>query len=369
MIQLALSSTERLIRLVNDILDLEKTETQKLAFEMQLLRPGELIAAATDAVSGLSKETGVAVAVEGMEHGVINTLFIGDLDRLVQLLVNLIGNALKFTERGEVVLDVRCGGRTDTTVCLYFSVRDTGIGIPTDKLDRLFKPFTQVDASTTRHFGGTGLGLAIVRHVIQNHGGEIEVEFDQGDYLWSARTPRLENGRAVSHGALGRRGGDFLDMGNPGGGFDDQLERDPFLAALGGFDGGHKRVDGIDIRRAAHLGDHDLVEARPGLFEQVDHRREGLARLPCLERFRLHLGVDPGQEVLVGPIAQLDVEVIREPEPAPVQRPVEGNDETRDKGGVLVEEFLHPESQLLHLFCIRGRPVGLDHGVKLRIGQ
>ena len=97
----------------------------------------------------------------------------GDPQRIRQCLLNLVGNAIKFTPSGEVVLEVCCVGRQDGRALVHFEVRDTGIGIPQESLDRLFQPFTQADSSTTRRFGGTGLGLSIVRKLVEMMGGQV----------------------------------------------------------------------------------------------------------------------------------------------------------------------------------------------------
>ena len=107
---------------------------------------------------------------------------VGDVTRLRQLLLNLIGNAIKFTHQGEVTVEIRGEQReaSDSDLCLHFAVTDTGIGIPADKLERLFKPFSQVDSSTTRQYGGTGLGLAICKRICEMMGGKIWVESRPG---------------------------------------------------------------------------------------------------------------------------------------------------------------------------------------------
>src|SRR5262249_47009171 len=105
---------------------------------------------------------------------------VGDAGRLRQVILNLAGNALKFTESGEVVLNVELLERTATSARLAFSIRDTGIGIPPDKQARLFRPFEQGDSSITRQYGGTGLGLAISRRIIEMMDGEISLTSEPG---------------------------------------------------------------------------------------------------------------------------------------------------------------------------------------------
>jgi two-component system, sensor histidine kinase and response regulator len=124
---------------------------------------------------------------------------IGDSDRLRQVVVNLVGNAIKFTERGEVVLDVRLESQTSGEAELHFVVRDTGMGIPPDKLGQIFEPFSQADSSTTRMFGGSGLGLAIAKRLVEMMGGHLWGESQLGhgsQFHFTARFPRADRAAA-----------------------------------------------------------------------------------------------------------------------------------------------------------------------------
>ena len=174
-------AAETLLAIINDILDFSKVEAGALELEELAIDLGETVEAAVELVAARAAEKGVELACRidaDVPHGVI-----GDPTRLKQILLNLLNNGVKFTEEGEVVLTVstmapeaRPGERT----ILSFSIRDTGIGIPSDRMDRLFRSFSQVDASTTRRYGGTGLGLVITRRLVELMGGEIRVESAPG---------------------------------------------------------------------------------------------------------------------------------------------------------------------------------------------
>ncbi len=176
-------SGETLLTVINDILDFSKIESGKLEIEQVPfdLRPS--VEDGLELVAPLAAQKGLEVAYR-IEDGVPEAL-IGDPTRTRQVLVNLLSNAVKFTEQGEVlvVLSARRldgaagGGRFE----IRFEVRDTGIGIPADKIDRLFQPFSQVDTSTTREFGGTGLGLVISQRLCELLGGEIWLESSLGE--------------------------------------------------------------------------------------------------------------------------------------------------------------------------------------------
>jgi signal transduction histidine kinase/CheY-like chemotaxis protein len=168
------TSSDSLLTIINDILDFSKIESGKLELENQ---PLDLVKCAEDAVDLLSTraaEKGLELAVE--IHPSIPRWIFGDVTRLRQVLVNLVSNAVKFTATGEVVLTVQPSFEDPENPCIHFAVRDTGCGIPADRLHRLFQSFSQVDTSTTRKHGGTGLGLAISKRLTELMGGRIWVE-------------------------------------------------------------------------------------------------------------------------------------------------------------------------------------------------
>ncbi len=172
------TSGETLLSLINDILDFSKIEAGRLELEHTIFDLAECIDGALDLFAQKASEKGIDLLCE-IGPGVPGEIK-GDSTRLRQIIVNLVGNALKFTERGEVHLAVRVLIEVDGARNLIFSVRDTGIGIPKDAQRRLFSSFTQVDASTTRKYGGTGLGLAISRRLSELMGGRMWMQSDAG---------------------------------------------------------------------------------------------------------------------------------------------------------------------------------------------
>ncbi|MGD8868757.1 MAG: response regulator [Gemmatimonadales bacterium] len=174
---------ESLLRIISDILDFSKIEANRLELEERRFDLRECVEGALDMVALRAADTGLEVAAV-IEEGVPRSV-VGDRTRLLQILANLLSNAIKFTERGEVVVTVTAspvGAATGSSPSeeseyeIRFAVRDTGIGIQADRMDRLFKSFSQVDASTTRRFGGTGLGLAISKRLAELMGGTMWVE-------------------------------------------------------------------------------------------------------------------------------------------------------------------------------------------------
>jgi PAS domain S-box-containing protein len=172
-------SGDALLTIINDILDFSKIESGRLEFESAEFSVRECIEGALDLMGPRVSEKHLDLLYE-ISDRVPGTVR-GDASRLRQILVNLIGNAVKFTEQGEVVLTVDAAAKAEgTRTELAFAVIDTGIGIPPDGLSRLFQSFSQVDASTTRKFGGTGLGLAISKRLVELMGGRMWVESSPG---------------------------------------------------------------------------------------------------------------------------------------------------------------------------------------------
>jgi PAS domain S-box-containing protein len=191
-LQMVKTSADSLMAIINDILDFSKIEAGKL----------EMDAITFDfrkSLEGLIKELATNARSKGLEllltiHPSVPTSVVGDLTRLRQILINLVGNAVKFTETGEIVVEVRKETESDNCAMFHFSVRDTGIGIPLEKQRLIFDAFSQADSSTTRRFGGTGLGLTISKRLVGMMGGQIWVESELGRGSTFHFTVRLDLG-------------------------------------------------------------------------------------------------------------------------------------------------------------------------------
>lgn len=188
MVRIAHSNSERLIRLINDILDLEKIEAGKLELNLLPVDCGVLVAAALGAVHGMAEQQGIELRSSKCAGYVVR----GDEDRLIQVLTNLLSNAIKFSPpRATVDVMVEDVGPKR----VRFSVRDRGPGIPREKLSKLFGKFQQLDASDSVRKGGTGLGLAISKAIIEQHGGSIGLDsvFGKGTSAWFELDVEAEN--------------------------------------------------------------------------------------------------------------------------------------------------------------------------------
>jgi PAS domain S-box-containing protein len=172
------SSGDALLRVIDDILDFSKIEAGRLELEREQFDLREWIEGALDIVAPRASEKHLELGCligEAVPPGIV-----GDVNRLRQVLLNLLANAVKFTEAGEVIVHVDSEPVGDGRHRLHVAVRDTGIGIPQDRMDRLFESFSQVDASTSRRYGGTGLGLAISKRIVELMGGTMWAESEEG---------------------------------------------------------------------------------------------------------------------------------------------------------------------------------------------
>ena len=177
-LSLVQQSAESLLRLLNDILDFSKIEAGKLELESVEFSLQSCVGKAVKLLTIKAADKGLELACR-IDPGIPDRL-IGDPTRLRQVIINLVGNAVKFTDAGEVVLDVAPDSLETDSACLHLSVRDTGIGISPEQQAKIFDAFSQADASTTRRFGGTGLGLAISGKLVEMMGGRIWIESELG---------------------------------------------------------------------------------------------------------------------------------------------------------------------------------------------
>jgi two-component system, sensor histidine kinase and response regulator len=171
-------SADSLLKIINDILDFSKIEAGMMPLDLGEFRFRAMVGKATKMLALRAHEKNLELALRVAAD--VPEAVLGDADRLRQIIINLVGNAIKFTERGEVVAGVQVESRTATEVELHCSVTDTGIGIPLDQQDKLFQSFQQVDGSHARRHGGTGLGLVIAQRLVQMMGGRIWVESEAG---------------------------------------------------------------------------------------------------------------------------------------------------------------------------------------------
>ncbi|HEX9252693.1 MAG TPA: PAS domain S-box protein [Ignavibacteriaceae bacterium] len=191
-------SGEQLLVIINDILDFSKIESEKLELEVQPFDLRECIEDSMDLISTKVAEQDIELFYNIDE----NTPYAikGDITRLRQILTNLLSNAVKFTHKGEVEISVTSEHLDFKEYLFKFNVRDTGLGIPKDKLDKLFKPFSQVDSSITRTFGGTGLGLVISKKLVELMGGEIgftSVEGKGSDFYFTIKAESVTSDKKV----------------------------------------------------------------------------------------------------------------------------------------------------------------------------
>ena len=198
MLEIAVSNTDRLVRLINDILDLERLESGKMNMEKRTCNAAGLMTQAADEVRGLAEKAGVTLSVTPYSA----RLWV-DPDRIIQALINLLSNAIKFSRPGETIWL----SATPQADQILFQVKDHGRGIPKEKRESIFERFQQVDASDRREKGGTGLGLPITRSIMQQHGGRIWVEstLGQGSTFSFTLPPLPAEATTAVNGSGGRK--------------------------------------------------------------------------------------------------------------------------------------------------------------------
>ena len=184
MVRTAQSSSRHLLRIINDILDFAKVESGKLQLETIEIDVRDLVSSVTELMSGSARNHNLKVSASVAEN--VPQVVRGDPIRLRQVLINLVSNAIKFTEEGGIRVEVSRGQSSQKEVELLFAVADTGVGMSAETADRLFQSFTQADASTTRKHGGTGLGLVICKRLVELMGGKIGIRstVGQGSTFW-----------------------------------------------------------------------------------------------------------------------------------------------------------------------------------------
>ena len=182
---------KHLLRLINDVLDLSKIEAGRMELSLDEYAVQDVVATVRASLRSLADEKGLELVTE-VEDNLPDAY--GDSKRITQCLLNLVGNALKFTKHGRVTVGVERQGEM-----LRYRVSDTGIGIPADQIDVVFAEFRQVDATTTRDFGGTGLGLSITKKFVEMHGGRIWVDsqLGKGSTFYFTIPLRVESGTPV----------------------------------------------------------------------------------------------------------------------------------------------------------------------------
>ena len=195
------NSGEDLLTIINDILDFSKIEADKIELEQQPFNLRECLEGSLDLIAAKAAEKDLELTYSIAAS--VPATIVGDITRLRQVLTNLLSNAAKFTEHGEVSVAVEVGDmQTNGAYRLHFSVKDTGIGIPAERMNRLFRSFSQLDASTTRRYGGTGLGLAISKRLCELMGGSIWVESQVNKGSTFHFTILAEAGPSVGRGDL-----------------------------------------------------------------------------------------------------------------------------------------------------------------------
>jgi signal transduction histidine kinase len=190
-------SANSLLTIINDILDFSRLDAGKMTLNSAPFSLREAIQEVNQLLAPQASAKRLEILLDCADDAPVR--LVGDESRIRQVLINLIGNAIKFTERGAITVIVQCVEKTREDASLVLAVRDTGIGIPADKLELVFEKFTQADGSMTRRYGGTGLGLTIVKQLVEAMGGSVSVESRVGTgttFTLTLRLPLAPDGEA-----------------------------------------------------------------------------------------------------------------------------------------------------------------------------
>jgi PAS domain S-box-containing protein len=260
------TSSDALLGIINDVLDYSKIESGAMDLEQQPFDVRDLVEGAIDLVSAPARAKRLALVVD--IDACCPPMLVGDVARLRQVLVNLVGNAVKFTASGEVVVTLTATDAIPGELWLEVAVRDSGIGIAPDKMDRLFRAFSQVEASTTRVYGGTGLGLAISARLVEAMGGRIDVSSEPGrgsTFHFSIPTARHADPGRDQHGRSGDLAGLHALVVD-----DNATRRRTLQRQLDGWgftsDGAERAVVALDLARGRHY-DVAIVDMDPEMTD------------------------------------------------------------------------------------------------------
>ncbi len=283
-VETAHNSAEMLLNIINDILDFSKIEAGKLHLEDNEF---DLHATVEDVV-GLLAERAHAKHLELLcfISPEINTPLRGDGMRLRQVLMNLLGNAVKFTESGEVGVEARLEAEQDNRLTILFRVRDTGIGIAEETLKKLFTPFTQADGSTSRKYGGTGLGLTISKRLVQLMGGDIQAESREHQGSCFSFRLTLERGRPLENKRQDLRGLKVLVVD------DNQTNREILGNYLGSWGVTHASASGaVEALAALHKAAHQQQGFDLALLDFAMPGMDGMALAKRIKRDQTLTGI------------------------------------------------------------------------------
>jgi two-component system sensor histidine kinase/response regulator len=254
--EMAQSSAESLLTILNDILDFSKIEAGKLLIESAPFDLESMVGEVTDLLAPRAAEKGIELALRWAPE--TPRALTGDGVRLRQVLLNLAGNAVKFTPQGHVLIQVACLERTADSALIRVAVEDTGIGISEEAQRQLFRKFTQADASTTRRFGGTGLGLAISKELVERMGGQVGMSSKPGEgstFWFTLRLPRREESAGPIRAVAPLAGARVL-VADP-----QPLSRQVMDEALAGWEVRHQCVATSDEMAGALAAAHAAGEA------------------------------------------------------------------------------------------------------------